>query len=75
MKCDLTGLIPRQAKIEIEDIGYLFYRYIMQSSVDTPHSAARAWLERMNDVCLEEWGGNLQLEGVLGLRQVKQEGV
>lgn len=73
MKVALINMIPATAQIEIEDIGYLFYHYYNQSPTMTPHQAARAWLERMNAVCEEEWGCGLDLNGILGIRQAKQE--
>lgn len=56
MKVALTELIPGSAQIEISDIGYLFYHYILQNPMPDPQGAAEQWFERMNDVVLEEWG-------------------
>ena len=59
MKIALTDMIPEGAQIELSDVGYLFYRYIMQTTKDTPpdpEGATYQWIERMNDVLLEEWG-------------------
>ena len=61
MKGNLIDLISPSVKIEIEDIGHLFFRYFNQSQAATPHEAAREWLGRMNDVCNEEWGEDLKL--------------
>ena len=61
MKGNLIDFIPSSMKIDIKDIGHLFWRYVCQSYVATPHEAAKEWLGRMNDVCNEEWGEDLKL--------------
>jgi hypothetical protein len=61
MKGNLIDLIPTSLKIEIEDIGHLFWRYFCQSQTATPHEAVKEWISRMNDVCNEEWGEDLKL--------------
>jgi hypothetical protein len=67
MRIAITDLIPEGAEISIEDIGYLFFRYVWQTKDRDPDIIAAKWIERMNDVCLEEWGRDLDLQGILPL--------
>lgn len=61
MNGKLVDFIPYSMKIEIEDIGHLFWRYCCQSQTATPHQAAKEWIGQMNDVCNEEWGEDLKI--------------
>jgi len=64
MKGKLVDLIPHHIKVEIDDIGPLFWRYCEQSPQATPHQVARLWFDQMNAVCFEEWGEDLKLGDV-----------
>ena len=61
MKGVLTDFVPPSVMIEGEDIPALFRRCIRQSHTATPHTLAREWIGRMNDVCNEDWGEDLKL--------------